>query len=217
MDVIEGTGTDVVPGTLSKTESTVAGILLIPIAGLVFCKNNLLAFKISMFFLCAGAGILLATIYAYLGSPFDGVWYYMLTGVASYLAYVPYNSVLYERLIAALKRECTIGYLHAVMDATSYVGVFSIYLAAEFGDFDNHLDVFNSLGQLFGWIMLALWIFASLYFFIFRRNSLQCSNEDIDGAVREAEGGDLEVQKVEETENFDRDESANTGNGIPFP
>ena len=66
----------------------------------------------------------------------------------------------------------------AVMDATGYVGVLTIYLVAEYGDFANHLDVFNSVGQLFGWIMLALWVFTSVYFFILRRKAIYAPPND---------------------------------------
>ena len=177
VEILEDTGVDVVPGTLTATEGVVAGVVLIPIAGLVFCKNNLLAFQISMFFLISGAVIMLVSTYAYLASSYDGVHYYILSGVASYLSYVPYNSLLYERLIAVLRTPCTVSYLMAVMDASGYVGVVAVYLVAEYGDFDNHLDVFNSVGQMSGWIMLALWIFTSFYFFYSSRKLGQTTKE----------------------------------------
>ena len=195
VEIIEGTGTEVVPGTLSKTETNVAGCLLIPIAALVFIKNNLRALIISMTFLVGGAAILIVTVSIYLGKPYDGVTYYMVTGVATYLAYVTYNSVLYERLIAYLKRPCTVGYLQAVMDACGYVGVITIYVVAEYGNFDNQLDVFNVFGQIFGWIMLVCWLFACFYFFMFRRNSLDYVPEPKDPQEKQ------DVDAIDETEN----------------
>ena len=160
-----------------------------------------MAFQIAMFFLISGAAIMLASTYAYLATSYDGVVYYVLSGVAGYLAYVPYNSLLYERLIAVLQTPCTVSYLMAVMDASGYVGVFTIYLVAEYGNFENHLDVFNSVGQLFGWILLALWIFTSIYFFVFDRNNTPSLNEEDDTTDRqESESDELEEYGEDEWE-----------------
>ena len=115
VEIFDDMGFEVVPGTLGSTESIVAGVLLIPIAFLVFCKNNLRAFKLAMLALVVGAIILIISVSLFMASPYDGYNYYVITGVASYLAYVPYNSVLYERLIAVLHEECNIAYLMAVM------------------------------------------------------------------------------------------------------
>jgi Family of unknown function (DUF5690) len=111
VEIFEDMGYDVIPGTLTKTEVIIAGILLIPIASLVFIKNNMRAFEMSMAFLVGGAVILLVTVSSYMASPFNGTSYYIVTGLGSYLGYVPYNSVLYERLIAALREPCTVSYL----------------------------------------------------------------------------------------------------------
>lgn len=111
VEIIEDMGYDAVPGTLSKTESIIAGVLLIPVASLVFIKNNVRSFGISLSFLIAGAVILLASVSIYMASSYDGITYYTISGLGSYLGYVPYNSVLYERLIGSLRKPCTVSYL----------------------------------------------------------------------------------------------------------
>lgn len=111
VEIIEDMGYQAVPGTLSKTESMIAGILMIPIASLVFIKNNVRSFGISLFFLVSGSVILLIATTAYMATPYNGINYYMVTGLGSYLGYVPYNSVLFERLIGSLKKPCTVSFL----------------------------------------------------------------------------------------------------------
>eukprot|EP00956_Cyclotella_meneghiniana_P017542 scaffold28760_cov36-Cyclotella_meneghiniana.AAC.1 len=123
VEIIEDMGVEVVPGTLSQTESIIAGCLMIPIASLVFIKDNVKSFGISLFFLVAGAIILLVSTTAYMASPYDGINYYMMS----------------------------------VMDALGYLGVFVIFLVAEFApSFNDYLDVYNTLGQVFGWPILAV-------------------------------------------------------------
>jgi hypothetical protein len=114
VEIIEDMGYDAVPGTLSKTESIIAGVLLVPIASLVFVKNNVRSFGISLSFLVAGAVILLASVSIYMASPYNGINYYIISGLGSYLGYVPYNSVLYERLIGSLRKPCTVSYLVSI-------------------------------------------------------------------------------------------------------
>jgi hypothetical protein len=65
-------------------------------------------------FLVAGAVILLASVSIYMASPYNGINYYVISGLGSYLGYVPYNSVLYERLIGSLRKPCTVSYLVSI-------------------------------------------------------------------------------------------------------
>lgn len=169
VEIFEDLGYDNEPGNLSKSESIVAGVLLIPIAGLVFCKNNLLAFKLSMASLMLGSVLMLLSVYTFMGKDYSGFTYYVLTGIASYLAYVPYNSVLYERLVAVLQVPCNISYLMAVMDALGYLGVFVVFIVAEYSGLENHLDVFNVIGQVFGFATIGLYVLSSVYFFVWKR------------------------------------------------
>jgi hypothetical protein len=169
VEIFEELGYDNEPGNLSKSESLVAGILLIPIASLVFCQNNVLAFKLSMASLVLGSVLMLLSVYTFVGSDYSGFTYYVLTGVASYLSYVPYNSVLYERLVAVLQVPCNISYLMAVMDAVGYLGVFIVFIVADYSSLDNHLDVFNIIGQVFGFATMGLYILSSVYFFVWKR------------------------------------------------
>ena len=67
------------------------------------------------------------------------------------------------------------------MDALGYLGVFVIFLVAEFvPSFNDYLDVYNTLGQVFGWLMLGLYVFSAFYFFVKLRTVLFGSVENLD-------------------------------------
>ena len=69
----------------------------------------------------------------------------------------------------------------SVMDALGYLGVFVIFLVAEFvPSFNDYLDVYNTLGQVFGWLMLGLYVFSVFYFFVKLRSVLFGSVENLD-------------------------------------
>jgi hypothetical protein len=63
----------------------------------------------------------------------DGFWWMTLIGLGSYLAYVPYNSVLFERLIASTRVAGTAVFAIYVADSVGYVGTVSMLIYKDFG------------------------------------------------------------------------------------
>ena len=63
----------------------------------------------------------------------SGFWWMTLIGLGSYLAYVPYNSVLFERLIASTRIAGTAVFAIYVADSLGYVGTVSLLLYKELG------------------------------------------------------------------------------------
>lgn len=63
----------------------------------------------------------------------DGFWWMTLIGLGSYLAYVPYNSVLFERLIASTRVAGAAVFAIYVADSIGYVGTVSMLLYKDFG------------------------------------------------------------------------------------
>jgi hypothetical protein len=58
----------------------------------------------------------------------SGFWWFTLVGLGSYLAYVPYGSVLFDRLIAAKGIVATAVFLIYVADAIGYAGSLGVQL-----------------------------------------------------------------------------------------
>ena len=54
-------------------------------------------------------------------------------GLGLYLAYVPFNCVLFDRMIAALGSVATAGFLIYVADASGYAGSVALLLYKNFG------------------------------------------------------------------------------------
>ena len=61
-----------------------------------------------------------------------GFWWLTLTGIGAYLAYVPHNSILFERLIAWTRYPGTVVFAIYVSDAFGYVGAVGILLYKSF-------------------------------------------------------------------------------------
>lgn len=56
-------------------------------------------------------------------------WWMFWTGLGGYLAYVPYNSVLFERLLAAFRQSGTSAFLITLADAFGYAATATLYLS----------------------------------------------------------------------------------------
>ena len=89
----------------------------------------------------------------------DGMTWMILTGLGSYLAYVPYGSVLFDRLSASTRATGTAVFAIYVADAIGYGGAITVLLTKDLLATDvSRLDFFRGLTYfmaLLGTILLA--------------------------------------------------------------
>jgi hypothetical protein len=119
-------------GIFTQTNTVISLIILAMIGGFFLIKNNYTAFRISHFVIMAG--ILLAVLStlcfnAHLVSPF--IWMlFSTTGL--YLAYLPFNCLYFERMLATYKVNGNIGFVMYIADAFGYLGTVVVLLIKEF-------------------------------------------------------------------------------------
>lgn len=117
----------------TKSELPASLIVLVIMSLLVLVRNNIRALLINHILIIAGFCIsFLCTIFYTYGyiNPF---WWMTLTGVGLYMGYVPFNCMLFERLIASFKYISTAGFIIYVADAFGYLGSDIILLVKNFG------------------------------------------------------------------------------------
>ena len=89
----------------------------------------------------------------------------ILSGAGLYMAYVPFNAMLFDRLIAASGTVGTAGFLIYVADASGYLGSCALLLWRNFGLLElNWLQVFTASAygtSVAGMLLIAL---SALYF-----------------------------------------------------
>lgn len=121
------------PEIFTISELPIAFTVLVTLALLVKIKNNRRAMMIVhgvMMFGCALIGV--STLLFELELISGAIW--MITvGLGAYLAYVPYGSMLFDRLLAALGVAGTAGFMIYVTDAFGYIGSIGINLYKNFG------------------------------------------------------------------------------------
>ncbi|KRA60155.1 hypothetical protein ASD79_07905 [Caulobacter sp. Root655] len=117
---------------LALSEIPVAIIVLIGLAMLMRVRDNHRAVAFNLGFVALGLALLgVSTLGHQLGLLGPVAWMVAL-GAGVYMAYTPFNGILFDRMVAATGRVGTAGFLIYVADASGYVGSVALMLARYF-------------------------------------------------------------------------------------
>ncbi|GAB2778840.1 DUF5690 family protein [Rhabdobacter roseus] len=121
------------PALFAQTETLIALVILLLMAGLRWVPDNFRAFTlINGLMLAGGALVGLSTWFFQLGVLSAGAWF-MLTGLGMYMAYVPCNGLYFERLVASFRYVSTVGFIVTLADWYGYLGSVAVLLYKNFG------------------------------------------------------------------------------------
>ena len=152
-------------GIFTASELPVSVIALGALAALMVVKDNLKALMLIHAIVFAGFVLLGASTLAFQAHLLSPVVWMVLAGAGLYMAYVPYNAMLFDRLIAFSGRIATAGFLIYVADASGYLGSVALLLWRNFGAFKlNWLEFFTMSAYATAVIGAVLTAFAALYF-----------------------------------------------------
>ena len=149
----------------TASELPVAAIALAVLAATMGVRDNRGALLILHAVIVAGALLLgLSTLAFQLGMLPPLAWM-IASGAGLYMAYTPFNAMLFDRMIAATGRVGAAGFLIYVADASGYVGSVGLMLLKTFGSL--RLDWLNffiltAYGAAFATVFMVA--FSGLYF-----------------------------------------------------
>ncbi|MFC3417856.1 DUF5690 family protein [Algoriphagus hitonicola] len=132
VEIWSGLNIDVSPTILTQTEIPITLVLLSLMAGLVLIKNNVQAFFLNHWIILLGSGLaILVTLGLQVGyvNPY---WWMVGVGTGVYMAYIPFNCLLFERLIASFKSASNVGFLMYLVDSFGYLGSSLILMGKQF-------------------------------------------------------------------------------------
>jgi hypothetical protein len=149
--------------TLSETP--VAAIVLVMLSLVMFIRDNRAAFMANLGLVALGLAVAGLSSWSFDLHRIDPVGWMIALGAGLYLAYTPFNAILFDRFIAASGRAGTAGFLIYVADACGYLCSVAL------------LVVYNFIGVHLSWVAflklisysaaavgLILIIAAALYF-----------------------------------------------------
>ena len=117
-----------VAGVFSESELPVAIISLAGLAGLVLVRNNLRALLAMHALIIVGALLLGFSTLAFASGLLAPLPYMILTGAGLYLAYTPFNAMLFDRMIAVIGNAGNAGFLIYIADASGYAGSVAVLI-----------------------------------------------------------------------------------------
>lgn len=122
------------PDIFTQTELPATVVILGSMSLLVFVKNNHKALLFNHLSILLGMVLVFFSTLFFSQKILSAPIWAMLNGVGLYLAYVPFNCLLFERLIAAYRQPGNVGFIMYVADAIGYLGSVAVLLVKEFLD-----------------------------------------------------------------------------------
>ena len=115
-----------------------------------------------------GTVLLFASTWLLDAGHIDGKWWMILTGLGVYLAYVPYGSVLFDRIVASSGVTATAAFAIYVCDAVGYTGAVGLQLYKDlFASESSRLDFFRGY-IYFVAVLASVLLVVSGFYFLYR-------------------------------------------------
>ncbi len=133
------------PSVFTLTEIPVSLIILVVLGLLFIIKSNFKALMVSHFIIILGFMILGVSTYMFSLQIISPMLWVILTGAGLYLGYVPFNSMFFDRMIAAFNIKGNVGFLIYLADSIGYLGSLGVLLYKNFGKGEmSYLNFFIS-------------------------------------------------------------------------
>jgi hypothetical protein len=113
--------------TTSETRISLAVLLVMAL--LVLVRNNIKAFMLIHVMICLGFVISAVSSLLFLFGKMEGAMWMQTVGLGLYMAYIPYNAVFFDRMIASFRIIGNVGFLIYLIDAFGYLGSVSVMLS----------------------------------------------------------------------------------------
>lgn len=153
------------PGVFAQTETIISLSILVLIASMVAVRNNQKAFLAAQGIMLAGFVLSGVMTLLYQGGNVSTFWWMTSMGLGLYMTYIPYNSILFDRMLASFKYAANVGFLIYVADAFGYLASISVLLTKTVFKLDvDWLQFYSSL-VLVTSVIGSLAILCSLVYF----------------------------------------------------
>ena len=165
VEIFAGLGYAEEPAIFSRSELWVAFGVLATLLLLALVRDHRRGLICSFGLLVLGTSILGASVPLYDAGMIDGLQWMVLVGFGAYLAYVPFGSLLFERVMAATRFPGTAVFTICLADAVGYTGSVGMMAGKDLlaGEMEP-LVFFRKLTIWFSVATTIFFIFGGLYF-----------------------------------------------------
>ena len=153
------------PAIFSKTETPITLIILVLIGSMVLIKKSFKALMVAHVFIAIGFALAGICTFFFVNGKLDPIWWMTIVGLGLYMVYIPFNSVFFERLIAAFRFTGNVGFLIYLADSFGYLGSVGVLLSKEIFKVKlNWVSFFSNSVMILSVIGVMITIFSAIYF-----------------------------------------------------
>lgn len=154
------------PAIFSKTETPITLIILAIIGSMVLIKNSFKALMVAHLFIALGFVLAGISTYLFTKGFVAPIWWMTLVGLGLYMVYIPFNSVFFERMIAAFRFTGNVGFLIYLADSFGYLGSVSVLLSKEIFKVKlNWVEFFSNSVMVLSVVGVMITVYAAWYFY----------------------------------------------------
>jgi hypothetical protein len=173
---------------ITKTETLVMFGVLGALALLNTIRDNRLGLIAAFSLMSFGVGLMGGSTLLLEAGMINGFWWMILIGLGSYLAYVPYGSLLFDRLMASTRVVGTAVFAIYLADAIGYTGSVGVQLYKDLAQSElSRLGFFKGFTYFMSLLGLACLV-SSVYF-------VRRSRSEADQTRRRFEAGNGVAEK----------------------
>ncbi|WP_298300944.1 DUF5690 family protein [Hydrotalea sp.] len=156
----------------TETETPISIIVLLLISSMILIKNNARAFFITHYFIITGFMIAGISSWLFLHQHLAPLYWITLVGLGLYVGYIPFNCILFDRMIATYRYTGNVGFLMYVADSFGYLGSVGVIMLKTF--FSGHMEwsVLYGNGVILFSIIGIIGTAIALYYFKLKYNKL---------------------------------------------
>jgi hypothetical protein len=166
----------------TRTETVTSVCVLAMMGALVLVRRNRLAFRLVHLAIFAGFAVGGVASALFLTGKMQGSTWMQLTGLGLYMAYIPFNSIFFERLIATFRMAANVGFLMYITDAFGYLGSIVLMVVKETMRFEVTWSTYFAWGVVVFSVVGGLAILSSLRWFDARHRRMFEGKDDAAGA-----------------------------------
>jgi len=153
------------PEKFTQTEIPISFAVLIIMGSIMLIKNNQIALMVNHVIIFFGMILIGASTLMFEQQLIGATGWMILIGLGLYMGYVPFNSIFFDRLIAAFQYVGTVGFIMYVADSFGYLGSVSVVLFKELGHYTiSWLEFFIASGYIIS-VAGSLLILGSMGYF----------------------------------------------------
>jgi len=169
VEVWSGLGYAEFPSVLALAELPVATFVLLTLAMTIWIRKNEHAVYWQHFIIFAGGALLVLATLGFVGGLIGPVFWMVALGTGTYMGYVPFNSVLPDRLTAALRLPGNAAFFIYLADASGYAGSVLLMLTKGFvSPAVSWVDFLSALCTAAGLVVMVSVACSAMYFHRFR-------------------------------------------------